>query len=75
MEEEKRALIAEIERLIKEREKINLRIQLFTEIISHLRSRVSRAETRKAQIHNEVLDIKARVLAWEAASKQDNKKN
>lgn len=74
MEEEKKALIAEIEQLIKEREKINLRSQIFTEVISHLRSRIGKNEARKIQIHNEVLDLRARVLAWEAASK-DNKKD
>lgn len=74
MDEEKKEILAQIEALRKETERINLRVQIFTEIISHLRSRVSKAETRKAQIHNEVLDLRARVLAWEAASK-DNKKD
>jgi hypothetical protein len=74
MEEEKRLLIAEIDRLIKEREKINMRSQIFTEVISHLRSRISKNEARKAEIHHEVLDLRARVLAWEAVSK-DNKKD
>ena len=74
MDEERKEILAQIEALRKETERINLRVQIFTEIISHLRSRVSKAETRKAQIHNEVLDLRARVLAWEAASK-DNKKD
>ena len=75
MDEERKEILAQIEALRKETERINLRVQIFTEIISHLRSRVSKAETRKAQIHNEVLDLRARVLAWEAANKQDNKKD
>ena len=61
---EKEKLIKEIEDRQKEVERLNLRIQIFTEVIAHLRARVSNAETRKREIHHEIVDIKARVQAW-----------
>lgn len=62
--DEKEKLIKEIGDKQKEIERLNLRIQIFTEVIAHLRSRVSSAETRKREIHHEVVDIRARVQAW-----------
>ena len=69
MDEEKEQILKEIEAKTEEIKRLNMRMQIFTEIISHLRSRVSRAETRKREIHNEIIDIKARVMAWEKANK------
>ena len=68
--DEKEKLIKEIGDKQKEIERLNLRIQIFTEIIAHLRSRVSSAETRKREIHHEVVDIRARVQAWIKADKK-----
>ena len=68
--DEKEKLIKEIGDKQKEIERLNLRIQIFTEIIAHLRSRVSSAETRKREIHHEVVDIRARVQAWTKADKK-----
>ena len=62
--DEKEQILKEIEAKKKEIERINLRIQIFTEIIAHLRSRVSRSETRKREIHNEIIDLKDKVNAW-----------
>ena len=65
MDEEKEQILKEIEAKTEEIKRLIMRMQIFTEIISHLRSRVSRAETRKREIHNEILDLRDRVIAWE----------
>ena len=62
--DEKEQIINEIEAKKKEIERLNLRQQIFTEVISHLRTRVSKAETRKREIHNEIIDLKDKVNAW-----------
>ena len=62
--DEKEQILNEIEAKKKEIERINLRVQIFTEVIAHLRSRVSKAETRKREIRNEIIDLKDRVNAW-----------
>ena len=65
MDEEKEAILKEIEAKTKELERLNMKIQCFTEVISHLRSRVGNIEARKREIHNEILDIKDKVRIWE----------
>lgn len=55
---------------MKEIERLNMKIQTFTEVIAHLRSRVDRAETRKREIRYEISDIKAKVEAWQKARKE-----
>ena len=70
MDEEKEVILKEIEAKKKEIERINLRVQIFTEVIAHLRARVSKAESRKREIHNEIIDIRDRVSAWEKARKE-----
>ena len=62
--DEKEQILNEIEAKKKEIERLNLRQQIFTEVISHLRTRVSKAETRKREIHNEIIDLKDKVNAW-----------
>lgn len=62
--DEKEKLIKEIEEKTESIKRLNMRIQIFTEIVAHLRSRVSRAETQKREIHNEIVDLRARVQAW-----------
>ena len=69
MDEERQQILKEIEAKMKDIERLNMKIQTFTEVISHLRSRVGKAETRKREIHNEIIDIKARVMAWKKANK------
>ena len=53
----------------KELERLDLKIQTFTEVIAHLRSRVLKAERRKREIHFEINDLKeeVRVLLEETA--------
>jgi len=69
--EEKEQIIKKIDELTSELNRQNLKIQTFTEIISHIRSRVMRAERRKKEIHNEIDDIKLRILAWEQAQSKN----
>ena len=47
--EEKEQIIKKIDELTSELNRQNLKIQTFTEIISHIRSRVMRAERRKKE--------------------------
>lgn len=68
--DEKEQILNEIEAKKKEIERLNLRQQIFTEIISHLRTRVSKAETRKREIHNEIIDLKDKVYAWLQTNKE-----
>lgn len=68
--DEKEQILKEIEAKKKEIERINLRVQIFTEVIAHLRSRVSKAETRKREIHNEIIDLKDKVYAWLQTNKE-----
>jgi hypothetical protein len=69
--DEKEQILNEIEtKKKKEIERLNLRQQIFTEIISHLRTRVSKAETRKREIHNEIIDLKDKVYAWLQTNKE-----
>ncbi len=70
MDEEKEAILKEIEAKTKELERLNMKIQTFTEVIAHLRSRVDRAETRKRKIRYEISDIRAKVEAWQKARKE-----
>ena len=69
MDEEKEQILKEIDAKRKKIEHINMKIQCFTEVIAHLRSRVSKCETRKRTLHNEIIDLKDRVLAWQANSR------
>ena len=64
MDEEKEQILKEIEAKTEEIKRLNMKIQIFTEVISHLRSRVAIAETRKREIRNEIIDLKDRVNAW-----------
>ncbi len=64
MDEEKEQILKEIEAKTEEIKRLNMKIQIFTEVISHLRSRVANAETRKREIRNEIIDLKDRVNAW-----------
>ena len=68
--DEKEQILNEIETKKKEIERLNLRQQIFTEIISHLRTRVIKAETRKREIHNEIIDLKDKVYAWLQTNKE-----
>lgn len=61
---EKEQILKEIEAKTEETKRLNMKIQIFTEVISHLRSRVANAETRKREIRNEIIDLKDRVNAW-----------
>ena len=70
--EDKESIIAKIDALIKELERLNVKQQTFIETIAHLRSRVERCECRKREIHNQIGDIKLKVRAWEAAQTDDN---
>lgn len=69
MDEEKEAILKEIETKTEEIKRLNIRMQIFTEVISHLRSRVNRAETRKREIHDEIVALRDRVIAWEITKK------
>ena len=69
MDEEKKKILAEIEAKQAELNRLNIKEQTFVEMISHLRSRVNRVETRKREIHDEISDIRAKVRAWEQARK------
>lgn len=68
--DEKEQILNEIEAKKKEIERLNMKQQIFTEIISHLRTRVIKAETRKREIHNEVIDLKDKVYAWLQTNKE-----
>lgn len=68
--DEKEALLKEIEDKTQSITRLNMRVQIFTEIIAHLRSRVSSAETKKREIHHEIVDLRARVQAWLKADKK-----
>ena len=68
--DEKEQILNEIEAKKKEIERLNMKQQIFTEVISHLRSRVSKAETRKREIHNEIIDLKDKVYAWLQTNKE-----
>ena len=68
--DEKEELLKEIEDKTESIKRLNMRIQIFTEVISHLRSRVSSAETKKHQIHQDILDLRARVQAYLKADKK-----
>lgn len=71
MDEEKEQILKEIEAKTEEIRRLNMRTQIFTEVISHLRSRISKAETRKREIHNEILDLRGRVIAWMQTKRKD----
>lgn len=62
----KEEIIEKIDSLKEELVRLNIKTQCYTETISHLRSRVERCERRKAEIHNEVIDLKDKVRAWQA---------
>ena len=49
-----------------ELQRLDLKIQTFTEVIAHLRSRVLKADRRKREIHFEINDLKEEVRALEA---------
>ena len=66
MDEEKEQILKEIEAKRKEIERLNMKVQVFSEVISHLRTRVSKCEKRKKEIYNEIIDLKDRVLVWQA---------
>ena len=68
--DEKEQILNEIEAKKKEIERLNMKQQIFTEVITHLRSRVSKAETRKREIHNEIIDLKDKVYAWLQTNKE-----
>ena len=68
--DEKEQILNEIEAKKKEIERLNMKQQIFTEIISHLRTRVIKAETRKREIHNEIIDLKDKVYAWLQTNKE-----
>lgn len=68
--DEKEQILKEIEAKKKEIERLNMKQQIFTEVISHLRTRVSKAETRKREIHNEIIDLKDKVYAWLQTNKE-----
>lgn len=70
MDEEKELILKEIETMTEEIKRLNMRVQIFTEVISHLRTRVAKAETRKREIHNEILTLRDRVVAWERTKKK-----
>lgn len=68
--DEKEQILKEIEVKKKEIERLNMKQQILTEVITHLRSRVSKAETRKREIHNEIIDLKDKVYAWLQTNKE-----
>lgn len=56
--------------LSKELQRLDLKIQTFTEVIAHLRSRVLKADRRKREIHFEINDLKELVRAMERETAQ-----
>ena len=64
---DKQEIMRSIDKLRDELKVINIKQQCYTETICHLRARVAKCERRKAEIHNEILDIRDMVKAWEAA--------
>lgn len=68
--DEKEQILKEIEAKKKEIERLNMKQQILTEVITHLRTRVIKAETRKREIHNEIIDLKDKVYAWLQTNKE-----
>lgn len=67
-EKDRKAIIERCDELKQEIYRQNLKIQTFTEVIVHLRSRILRAERRKKEIHFEICDLKDEVRALEAGT-------
>lgn len=70
----KEEILERITKLQKELERLCLKQQIFSEVITHLRDRSLNAERRKKEIHNEIQDIKAQVKIWEETKKQQHEK-
>ena len=67
MDEERNEILRLCDKKMHEIERLNMKIQIFTEAIAHFRSRVANCETKKKEIHNEIIDLKDRVSAWQRA--------
>lgn len=57
-------MLGRINSLYDELKSLSVKQQTFSEMISHLRSRFDRVETRKREIHYEIQDIKAQAKVW-----------
>ena len=70
MDEERYAIIAEIEEKEKLLNHFNIKEETLNLIIADMQKRIKKIQKRKQEIHNEIDGVKQKVLAWENNNEQ-----